>query len=868
MNPGNVVSLTMPNGNVYAYACQNGYIQKYAITFTTVGTGQGVNSKISFTTHKPSTASVAAAAFQMMPDGTAMRHVFYQEPKTNLIWYFAESGGDSQSYTALPTQITVPSENNLPLAFAGGFSVVSHANGVILVGVPYITNSEELEPSVAILQIPWAALSPATWMQGVGSSIPEIVSFQAGADFDPKDCDVAAMLCTDPSTGNQYLGWISRQKDSHGVNYVGRSYVQMSSDWTTVASTTAQGAPMGQALCFQQDKVQYLKLLKRPDNMIELYFFDKTWSVCQANMSVADFLAAAPVTPAAQSDFSIVNVMSKGKGQKVQYGSNAFEIIFVNGPLSQQTSTANSELQDATIPLYPGIVYWSNGNLQHQVSQQLWIQLARRGLPAVPGQRIMLGIIEGPPPIPNENLNMNATWDPYTFMGQPGFADTYFATMQTATSGINLSWKAGILISAQTKVEIDENFWIFQADAYVKAQLELETTYRGTYTDIETLTLSSGTTTRAEIPQNSDTQQYYVKAAGSLLLMDAQWTGYAYAILDASGNQVPGAITYRSIFPTHTSITATPYLIPPSSSGFPAPGNLMSYMLEPDEAAALAADSVIQFQGGIQYLTNAWGYNTKTVSNYTTTDQVSWSHGLTVDLKVLLGVGGKGALLGTSAETEVSGAVKIGFESIWNWVSATGQNIGVDLQLRGNSQAPNSYTYYVFYVYQLADDNQWASDLLSNLISPTFPTDPNERAQQQALVDQIYPGSTPWKICYSVDPQQFHFNQPVSNVLARASTPTADLAQACADAGIETSQNLEELLNAAERVADGEPLDELAGTVSCAASGDAGARQALLQRLAASRDTRAMVRQALAAAQRDIGAHMDTRYATDRARAV
>ena len=47
----------------------------------------------------------------------------------------------------------------------------------------------------------------------------------------------------------------------------------------------------------------------------------------------------------------------------------------------------------------------------------------------------------------------------------------------------------------------------------------------------------------------------------------------------------------------------------------------------------------------------------------------------------------------------------MGFEATRSWVMSSSQNVGVDVELRGNSAAPDSYTYNVYYVYPLAESN-------------------------------------------------------------------------------------------------------------------------------------------------------------------
>ena len=462
--------------------------------------------------------------------------------------------------------------------------------------------------------------------------------------------------------------------------------------------------------------------------------------------------------------------MSRGQNvPNVDYGNNAFEVAFVGGTPRSSQSTNNPALTDVAIPLYPAVIYWSKGNLFHLTSQSLWRMLRGKVSRVSKATRCCLGSSRVHRRVPEENLNLDPSWDPYTYMGQPGFAATYFATTQSESEGVKLGWSAGVIASASVKYGGDVDFWIFESAGYLKGSLELQLAYRGTYENVSGQAVMQGSTTRAEMAQDTTTKAYYVQPPGSLVLMDADWTGYQYVILDPGLAAMPTAIATYQLYPTNVEVAAVPYLIPPPGSGAPTPGQLMTYVLPPDEEQALQSNSVIQMSGGVNYLTNSWGYNTKTVSSFTTTSQSTWSHGLTFDLKALVTAGGALKLLGTGMEAEITAGIKVGFEATWSWVTQSSTNVGVDLELRGNSAAPDSYTYYVFYLYLLAENQQWCQDLLPRMLTDTFPSDPNQRAQQEQLVQIISPDSAPWKITYTVDPQKFHFNQAATAALGASS---------------------------------------------------------------------------------------------------
>jgi hypothetical protein len=852
MDVGNVTTVTQPDGDIFGYACQSGRLQKYHLTFSNQG---GVNSRINLPNDGPDGSCSVAAVLGLDAEGAPERHVFYRQKGNNSIWYLLDDpAAEDQTYTGTPFPVR-SSVIGTP-AFPGSFGAVSNSDGVILVGF----TDKAAHPSITIVTIPWDGLLSNSWLAGASAVTHDLVDeiadpTLAGHTVDRHDCDLDCTLVTQPGTGNQVLIWVARMKDKSGMSYLhvfcSRVGAGLSVDGAWGLSSSGSQSSSGRVVPLNWDpanpvaesgSIQSPKITCRPDNTLELTYLDKYWQARALGLLLGDFFdvtadggSAAGRSWAPQTDIDVIPKMSKGqKVSNVDYGNNAFEVAFVSGAPETSQSANNPDLTDVAIPLYPAVIYWSRGNLWHLTSQSLWAYIARRGLPSVRGNQVLLGIIEGPPPVPEENLNLDPHWDPYMWMGQPGFAAASFATTQSESVGVNLGWSAGIIASASVKYEADANFWIFESDGYLKGSLELQLAYRGTYESLSSQALWQGNSTRAEMAQDPTTKAYSIQAAGSLVLMDASWTGYQYVVLDSGGNAIPTATTVHQLYPTHVEIAAVPYLIPPPSDGTPVPGRLMSYVLPPDEEQALQDGSVIQMQGGVKYLTNSWGYNTKTVSNFTTTSQSRWSHGLTFDLKALVTAGGALTLLGQSVEAEITAGIQVKFEATWSWATQSSKTVGVDVDLRGNSAAPDSYTYYVFYLYLLAEDNDWCQDLLPRLLTDTWPTDPNQRAQQQQLVQMISPDSAPWKICYAVDPQKFHFNQAATEVLAASDELDPLIQDRFQAAGITTTQHIRGLLGAADAARTSGDVAAATGPLTRETGGDPAAVQELARQIMAS----------------------------------
>jgi len=178
-----------------------------------------------------------------------------------------------------------------------------------------------------------------------------------------------------------------------------------------------------------------------------------------------------------------------------------------------------------------------------------------------------------------------------------------------------------------------------------------------------------------------------------------------------------------------------------------------------------------------------------------------------------------------SMEGEFGVGISLGFECAWSSGSSQGVQLGSEVWLRGNSQAPDCYTAYSYYIYLLEQSNQWTIDLLADMITPDFPSNAYERQSQQRLHDAINTGSQPWKMCFAVDPDSLFFNQSTSAMFAGAADLSGRYATLCEAAGITTTQQLDEFLAQARKTVVTLPA---AGE---AASATATQAAALLRRL-------------------------------------
>jgi len=149
----------------------------------------------------------------------------------------------------------------------------------------------------------------------------------------------------------------------------------------------------------------------------------------------------------------------------------------------------------------------------------------RTGLPAVASKSLLLGIIEGPPPVPNENLNIPDALDPLTINHQPGAASTSYGTNATKTDQTEYQIGLAVVLGMEAKSNIGVDIAVFTAKAYAKAKWSLRAGLRTVFTDVEQVVTTSANTCKMELEQ-SPTAVYSVQLGGQVILADLEWTGY------------------------------------------------------------------------------------------------------------------------------------------------------------------------------------------------------------------------------------------------------------------------------------------------------------------------------------------------------
>jgi len=761
MPVSNVSAVTMPDGAIYGYICGEGCLWRYHANGKEDG-GKGVRTKLTTDHATPDSSRPVQVAVNRAEGMDQVRHVFYRQPRTDNIWYAEDGHPDGLDGKLSVRQLTL-GEN--PIQVRRTFGLVALADGLLLVGA-----APNEQAALRIVAIPWTALAQQTWMKGVRvSTVPLPLSTDSGAgSLDEDGCEVCCDVILPAGDGDPTLVLIAKRKD--------RDTWRLGC-WLAPIGDALTVGPLTEHLQHWTGKeISFPKIQVLPDNTALAYYIDEHGKAQWYTNTNAGLLGYTdPDNPANDvvpqywlqgwdlaDSLAVINQLSKGKNKRIHYGGNASQLVIRSEPVEESPGKLNPARTDAAIPMYAGLLFYNwNGQINEIWSTQLWRKLTRTARPVVPGKQLLVGIIEGPPPIPNENLNMKDRWDPLRYFNGPGYSQSVFAGSRTEEDGFDISWSVGTVVTGSVKGTLGFNAFALSAKAWAKAEFSLQAAYKGAYSRTTTQQSVATITAGSEIEgDGSDSNRYAVQPAGVLVFQTADWTAYQYSYLDHQGNVADGSLTSTEIDPTNVSLEAVPYLMNPSID--PVPGRLSSYVLTQDEHKALEHDSKIDLGDGTGYLTGAWGYDTKTVATFATTDTRSIKHGFKAGLDLLLSAGAEAELFGNKAEATIGGGLKTELEMSWTSKDANGISVGSEVWLRGNSEAPGAFTSYSYRVYLLKESSQWASDLRKGLITEDWPANHDERVQQQHLLEMIDARSEPWKLCYSVSDASFNPATPTT----------------------------------------------------------------------------------------------------------
>ncbi|HEY3266617.1 MAG TPA: hypothetical protein VGM37_06800 [Armatimonadota bacterium] len=361
---------------------------------------------------------------------------------------------------------------------------------------------------------------------------------------------------------------------------------------------------------------------------------------------------------------------------------------------------------------------------------------------------VAIGIVEGAPPIPDENLNI---W--------PGGVSSsfQFAATSTSTASTNATLGQGVTVGASGSLggEI-EGF-----GASVDVEAEMSQRFSSTYSTQQTST-SEQYLNVANAASTDGTGKTVSLRLGTIFLAKIDYSGYVYEFgtIDNGGNftALPGSILFTQVFAKggYNIVPRTWYMNPNG----PQPGDLQSYMVSPDELNALNSPGVskIAFHGltgNTNYIYFSFENASSAHSAFDYFQSVDSSQEEEVSTKESLKVSAKTPIASASVSASQDTDITRG------WGIGSGSQIGISTatQVQNDSSpsaAPNYYSE-TYQVYLLKDNNAYLRELLSDdpngigMVTPTWPPIGSiERQRNEQLKAELVRTSTPWKVKYVV----------------------------------------------------------------------------------------------------------------------
>ena len=404
--------------------------------------------------------------------------------------------------------------------------------------------------------------------------------------------------------------------------------------------------------------------------------------------------------------------------------------------------------QSATIPVYRNWAYYISGDSGYAsgfYNEPAKIGSARRvKIPTITHNEAMqsplVGIIEGPPPVPNENIK-NGPGNLADF-GHTRYGQTVGqSTDQNIATSLTLIAKAKAAAGA------------FFAKVSAEADLELGGNVKwGSSTENSVMTAYQATA----LPVKEADGQWKVLGNGIAFLMESSFTGFAYQFADASGNIVPEAPQYLQLIPLDPIVKAYPFAFNPNATSGIIPGEIHSYLMPAPDRINLENQSAYDFATGVNpdgtpvtLATNSkrsiyygWAEGGSAGEEAETISSHYLGGGIDFSLEVLVG----GEVKTGFFDGEVQGGVKTTFNWDMNTTNSVKNQIATEVEFPAVEPAPGVYQRYGYYTLNLRENPAYTQQLLTLLSGYNDPAGNNLN-----LLKRIAPGSSPWKVTYAID---------------------------------------------------------------------------------------------------------------------
>lgn len=655
------------------------------------------------------------------------RHVFFTR-RDGTIGHVVDPGSEAD--------VTLTALQSSPVRMFGVFGAAAHAVGVILVGF-----SAAGEHTLNWLTCSWADLAANRLHEAVLHHV-DISDLVSASDQPTSHSELRFTLATD-AKGRQSAVVIGTYKHNkwhvHGQ----------------VIAVDHAGAPGKiRALQFEHG---------RSDRSWALQVQQQPWGEVLVSWVRDNDAECAAVSVSREIDSSMRRVVSPFP--QPANASSATWRGWSPGPARATASVKNPRLQDKEVPLRAVVVNVAKHDRTFDVCSGGRDHgfLRRRALTVQQAQKLtVMGIIAGPPPVPHENLNMATRWDHFSPNLSAADGRTVYADQIVSASQLNVEWGVAFFGAFSEKSRDKQQVDVFgitlsEAEANTQFDFALRAEYRSVWDDVHRQApmpkYRCVVKMAGEAPTHDTKGSYAVEPLGGLIVADTRWTGYTYEYIDAQRRPISKSVSFTTVFPDKVELKFLPFALDPDT--YCRPGDLLSYVRS-SQTLALFDTHATPLADGARRLASAWAVNNRMTNQAKAFNMTTWTHGVPVNTKSSLTLGGKAGLLGLSEEVEVrvGGEATLGLK--YTQSAAHGTGISSQMTVRGNVEAPGTYTHYQWFTYHLRPDKRWLYELMNSLVTPKFPAEGSRAwTAHTALLKQLDRSSQPWLITYALGESGF-----------------------------------------------------------------------------------------------------------------
>jgi hypothetical protein len=347
---------------------------------------------------------------------------------------------------------------------------------------------------------------------------------------------------------------------------------------------------------------------------------------------------------------------------------------------------------------------------------------------------ILLGIIEGPPPVPTQNC------EDVQFEKQVGkvvFGDEISKNTDTSfTEKPGIVWKAE---GAGGYPLVGHMSW--ETSGSIKGIFKQQNE-----TESSTMTTQSGL---AKAIPGKDGKKGYLLADGVAFLLQADRKAHIFNFVSGTGTAINSADSKLYMFASDAHIVAYPFAFDPNATEGIIPGQLHTYLMDASAIETLGKNSGLMLRDvkdtkDSATIATSWSSSGGSEEEKSFIAKTSNTYGVSVELEAMVGGGTGSKELGDYMEAKVGLSFEFEFERTFGKTQE--EKLSTEVDPPYSDKEPEDFNRYAFRTFLLKENGDYEVELLKRLKY----TDPDRPLLNSTLASRIMPGSKPWKITYAI----------------------------------------------------------------------------------------------------------------------